>query len=122
MPTYDETMSEYTSTIAVRALRTNLPVIVKSQGHFFHLDDGREILDACGGAGVTSIGHGNPEVISAMTAEAKDLTYIPWAFFDNQSTIDLQDWLVQSTGGKLTKVYLQSSGMSRLYPAAWPPT
>ncbi|ROV90270.1 hypothetical protein VSDG_08181 [Cytospora chrysosperma] len=97
-------------TTSVQTSRTGLPVVVKSKGHFLHLDDGREILDACGGAGVASIGHGNLEVISVMNAEANNVTYIPWAFFDNQSTIDLQDWLVESTGGKLTKVYLQSSG------------
>lgn len=98
------------STTSVRTSRTGLPVVVKSKGHFLRLDDGREILDACGGAGVTSIGHGNPEVLSVMSTEANNVTYVPWAFFDNQSTMDLQDWLVQSTGGKLTKVYLQSSG------------
>ncbi|KAL1866229.1 hypothetical protein Daus18300_006893 [Diaporthe australafricana] len=92
------------------APKTGLPVVVRSQGHYLQLDDGRQVLDACGGAGVTCIGHGNSEVLSAMNAEASNLTYIPWAFFGNQSTIDLQDWLVQSTGGKMTKVYLQSSG------------
>lgn len=94
--------------------RTGLPVVVRSQGHYLELIDGRQVLDACGGAGVTCIGHGNSEVLSAMSAEASNLTYIPWAFFDNQSTIDLQDWLIQSTGGEMTKVYLQSSGMSQL--------
>ncbi|KAJ0104327.1 hypothetical protein J7T55_011111 [Diaporthe amygdali] len=90
--------------------RTGLPVVVRSQGHYLELIEGRQVLDACGGAGVTCIGHGNSEVLSAMSAEASNLTYIPWAFFDNQSTIDLQDWLIQSTGGEMTKVYLQSSG------------
>lgn len=89
---------------------TSLPVVVRSQGHYLQLRDGRLVLDACGGAGVTCIGHGNLEVLSAMSTEASNLTYIPWAFFDNQSTIDLQDWLIQSTGRKMTKVYLQSSG------------
>lgn len=89
---------------------TGLPVVVRGRDHYLQLRDGRQVLDACGGAGVTCIGHGNLEVLSAMTAEASNLTYIPWAFFDNQSTIDLQDWLVQSTGRKMTKVYLQSSG------------
>lgn len=97
--------------VPVRTSKTGLPVIVKSEGHFLRLEDGREVLDACGGAGVTSIGHGNPKVMSVMSAEANNVTYVPWAFFDNQSTIDPQDWLVQSTGGKLTKVYLQSSGV-----------
>lgn len=89
---------------------TALPVVVRSQDHYLQLRDGRQVLDACGGAGVTCIGHGNLEVLSAMNEEASNLTYIPWAFFDNQSTIDLQDWLIQSTGRKMTKVYLQSSG------------
>lgn len=89
---------------------TALPVVVRSQDHYLQLRDGRQVLDACGGAGVTCIGHGNLEVLLAMNEEASNLTYIPWAFFDNQSTIDLQNWLIQSTGRKLTKVYLQSSG------------
>ncbi|KAG6364502.1 hypothetical protein INS49_006103 [Diaporthe citri] len=89
---------------------TGLPVVVRSQGHYLQLRDGRQVLDACGGAGVTCIGHGNLEVLSAMNEEASNLTYIPWAFFDNQSTIDLQDRLIQSSGRKMTKVYLQSSG------------
>ena len=87
-----------------------LPVMIGSQGHYLQLRDGRQVLDACGGAGVSCIGHGNLEVLSAMSAEASNLTYIPWAFLDNQSTMDLQDWLIQSTGRKMTKVYLQSSG------------
>lgn len=100
-----------TSTVSTRMTSsTGLPIVVRSQGHYLQLRDGRQVLDACGGAGVTCIGHGNLEVLSAMNAEASNLTYIPWAFFDNQSTIDLQDWLIQSTGKKLTKVYLQSSG------------
>lgn len=89
---------------------TGLPIVVRSQDHYLQLRDGRQVLDACGGAGVTCIGHGNREVLLAMNEEASNLTYIPWAFFDNQSTIDLQDWLIQSTGHKMTKVYLQSSG------------
>lgn len=110
--TDNNTIKSATSTVATSSTsKTGLPVVVRSQGHYLQLDDGRQVLDACGGAGVTCIGHGSSEVLSAMNAEASNLTYIPWAFFDNQSTIDLQDWLIQSTGGKMTKVYLQSSGM-----------
>lgn len=94
---------------------TGLPVVERSQGHYLQLRDGRQILDACGGAGVTCIGHGNLQVLSAMNAEASNLTYIPWAFFDNQRTIDLQDWLIQSTGYNMKKVYLQSSGAWQLF-------
>lgn len=100
-----------TSTISTSLTSsTGLPVVERSQGHYLQLRDGRQILDACGGAGVTCIGHGNLQVLSAMNAEASNLTYIPWAFFDNKRTIDLQDWLIQSTGHNMKKVYLQYSG------------
>lgn len=107
----DNEMESVASTVPTRLTPSaGLPIVVRSQGHYFQLRDGRQVLDACGGAGVTCIGHGNLEVLSAMSTEANNLTYIPWAFFDNQSTIDLQNWLIQSTGHKMTKVYLQSSG------------
>lgn len=108
------------------------PLAKSSKGQYIYLDDGRAVLDGCGGAAVSSLGHGNKEVLKAsklliphpdsfclwqvltemfeVDAQAKNLTYVPWAFFDNQSTRDLWDFLIESTGGKMTKVYLTSSG------------
>jgi adenosylmethionine-8-amino-7-oxononanoate aminotransferase len=87
-----------------------LPIVVSGSGHYLGLDDGRTILDGCGGAAVACLGHGRPEVFAAMAAQAKEIAYVPWAFFESNSTRKLCDWLVQSTGGKMSKVYLMSSG------------
>ncbi len=89
-----------------------LPLATLTEGHYIHLEDGRKVLDACGGAAVACIGHRRFEVIEAMTEQAERCSYVPWAFFENHSTKELCDFLVDSTGGRMTKVYLTSSGMS----------
>ena len=89
-----------------------LPLAIQAAGNFIYLDDGRKVLDACGGAAVACLGHGNVEVLQSMQRQAQQVSYIPWAFFDSQSNRDLCDWLIRSTGGKMKKAYLTSSGMS----------
>jgi hypothetical protein len=49
------------------------PVVVATDGVDLVLDDGRRILDAAGGAVVTNIGHGRPEVADAVAAALDDL-------------------------------------------------
>ncbi|EFX06000.1 aminotransferase class 3 [Grosmannia clavigera kw1407] len=87
-----------------------LPLVLKTQGHHIYVQDGREILDACGGAAVTCLGHGNQEVLNAMNRQAQSCSYVPYAFFDNQSTRNLEEWLVRTSNGVIAKVYLVSSG------------
>jgi adenosylmethionine-8-amino-7-oxononanoate aminotransferase len=92
-----------------------LPQALKAKGHHIHLDDGRVILDACGGAGVACIGYGNQEVIDAVTRQLRDVPYVCWAFHESQSRLQLHDWLVASTDGEMSKAYICSSG-------TWPPS
>jgi len=91
------------------------PLVKKAYGHHIYLEDGRKILDACGGAAVSCLGHGNREVLRAMDQQGQKVSYAAWAFFDNESIRNLSDWLIRSTGGKMSKVYLTSSGRP-LYP------
>lgn len=88
-----------------------LPLVLKAQGHHIYLKDGREIFDACGGAAVTCLGHGNQEVLNAMNRQAQTCAYVPYAFFDNQSTRNLGEWLVRTSNGVIAKAYLVSSGV-----------
>ncbi|KAK4705879.1 hypothetical protein P7C70_g301, partial [Phenoliferia sp. Uapishka_3] len=50
-------------------------IVVGAKGSFLELDDGRRILDACAGAAVASIGHGDERVISAITKQLTTLSY-----------------------------------------------
>lgn len=52
------------------------PTAVRASGSTIVTSDGREILDGAAGAIACSIGHGNPEVIAAMTKQAAAVSYV----------------------------------------------
>ena len=86
------------------------PIAVGGQGDYIRLSDGRQILDACGGAAVTCLGHGNQEVIDAMATQASQLTYAAHGFFDNNSRRDLAEWFKATSQGHFRKVWVTNSG------------
>lgn len=51
-------------------------VIDKTDGVWLIRDDGHRILDAGGGAIVTNIGHGRPEIVAAATAALAQIDYV----------------------------------------------
>ena len=58
--------------------RTSLadpPVAVEAHGSTILAADGREYLDAAGGAIVVNVGHGRREIADAMAAQAGRLAY-----------------------------------------------
>ncbi|KAI0127722.1 pyridoxal phosphate-dependent transferase [Xylariales sp. AK1849] len=79
-------------------------------GIYVHLADGRKILDACGGAAVSCLGHGFREIIDAMVAQANVISYVPWGFFENRSKLELANWLLQTSNGHFQKTYITCSG------------
>ncbi|KAI0180889.1 aminotransferase, class III [Hypoxylon sp. FL1284] len=85
-------------------------LVAGGQGNYLHLADGREILDACGGAAVACLGHGVKEVADAIMSQVSTISYVPWGFLDTQSRRDLSTWLSQSSGGHFKKAWIVSSG------------
>ncbi len=61
-----------------RDLRVEYPTMARGEGVYLYDEDGKRYLDGSGGsAAVTSVGHGVPEILSAMAAQAAQLTYAP---------------------------------------------
>lgn len=86
------------------------PRIVGSQGMYLYTSDGREILDATGGAAVVSIGHNHPRVKEAIMRQLDEVAY-SWApMFTTHAAENLARELVDSTGGEMSKVFVVSSG------------
>lgn len=85
-------------------------LVVRGQGNYIYLADGREILDACGGAAVACLGHGVKEVADAIITQTASISYVPWGFMDSQSRRDLNRWLSQNSNGHFTKTWVTSSG------------
>lgn len=87
------------------------PIISYAKGNYLYTEDGNKIFDAATGAGVTSIGYGNSEVIKAMTDKLNNGThYLASSYWKDSDVLKLCKKLVDSTDGKLVKVYLTGSG------------
>jgi len=98
------------------ALHRDIHVIPKKavggKGSYIFLEDGQKVLDSTGGAAVSCLGHGNEEVKQAMLAQINQLSFCHSGFFGTQAFEDLASFLVESTGGKLSKLYVIGSGMN----------
>ncbi|MES2251694.1 MAG: aspartate aminotransferase family protein [Pseudomonadota bacterium] len=93
-----------------RHLRQTPPVAASAQGMFIRDAEGREYLDASGGAAVSSLGHGHPEVMAAMHAQIDTLAYAHTSFFTSDVAEQLADELIGGAPEGMSHVYLVSGG------------
>ncbi|CEO59524.1 Putative Adenosylmethionine-8-amino-7-oxononanoate aminotransferase [Penicillium brasilianum] len=83
---------------------------IGGKGCYIFLEDGTKFLDSTGGAAVSCLGHGNEEVTQAIKDQMDQISYCHSAFFGTQVTEDLATFLTESTGKKLSKLFVVSSG------------
>lgn len=105
------------SRVMHRSNADTLPEAVAGDGCYLIDRDGRRYLDACGGAAVSCLGHGHPQVIEALTAQAAQLAYAHTAFFSNAPMEALADRLVDGAPEGIEKVYFVSGGSEAIEAA-----
>jgi adenosylmethionine-8-amino-7-oxononanoate aminotransferase len=93
-----------------RQLAHALPVATGAQGLYITDALGRSYLDASGGAAVSCLGHGHPEVLAAMHAQLDRLAYAHTSFFTSQPAEELADLLVQGAPAGTSHAYFVSGG------------
>ncbi|CAA2107186.1 aspartate aminotransferase family protein [Variovorax paradoxus] len=93
-----------------RHLRQTPPVAAGSHGMYIRDAEGREYLDASGGAAVSSLGHAHSEVMAAMHAQIDKLAYAHTSFFTSEVAEQLADELVGAAPEGMSHVYLVSGG------------
>jgi adenosylmethionine-8-amino-7-oxononanoate aminotransferase len=71
---------------------------------------GREYLDASGGAAVSCLGHGHPDVLAAMHAQIDRLAYAHTGFFTTEVAEELAARLVRTGPAGTSHVYFVSGG------------
>lgn len=103
-----------TSAVLHRDTRFIPKKAIGGKGSYIFLEDGQKVLDSTGGAAVSCLGHGNEKVQKALIKQMNELSYCHSAFFGTQASEDLARLLVDSTGGKLSKLYVTSSGLYSL--------
>ena len=84
------------SRILHRTLSAVPPVVVSGQGMELIDAQGRRYLDACGGAAVSCLGHGHPDVQAAMHAQIDRLAWTHTGFFTTEVAEQLAATLVAS--------------------------
>ncbi|MBU3740533.1 MAG: aminotransferase class III-fold pyridoxal phosphate-dependent enzyme, partial [Rhodoferax sp.] len=67
-----------------RQLQRVPPVAASGQGVYLTDAAGKRYLDASGGAAVSCLGHGHPEVLAAMHAQIDSLAYAHTSFFTTE--------------------------------------
>lgn len=99
-----------------RQLHTTPPRAASAHGCWIRDADGRDYLDASAGAAVSSIGHGHPEVIAAIEAQARKLAYAHTSFFTSDPAEELGDLLAAQAPGDML-AYLVSGGSEAMEAA-----
>ena len=105
------------SHIIHRNLRQVPPVAVGADGITIRASDGKTYIDASGGAAVSSLGHGHPDVIAAMHRQIERCAYAHTGFFTTEVAEELAGRLAAGAPEDLSGVYLVSGGSEAMETA-----
>jgi adenosylmethionine-8-amino-7-oxononanoate aminotransferase len=100
-----------------RQIDHEYPVAVRGEGVRLWDADGKEYIDASGGAAVSCLGHGHPDVRAAMHAQIDRLAYAHTSFFTTQVAEDLGEDLIAHAPAGTSHVYLVSGGSEAIETA-----
>jgi adenosylmethionine-8-amino-7-oxononanoate aminotransferase len=93
-----------------RHLHHTPPVAVSGTGVWLTDSNGKQYLDASGGAAVSCLGHGHPEVLAAMHAQIDRLAYAHTSFFTTEAAEELARHLVERAPQGMSHAYFVSGG------------
>ena len=100
-----------------RSTRARLPVAVRGDGIYLIDDSGRRYIDACGGAAVSCLGHGHPDIAAAVAEQAASLEFVHTGFFTSDAAEQLAAVVAQASPGALDRVWFTSSGSEAIEAA-----
>jgi adenosylmethionine-8-amino-7-oxononanoate aminotransferase len=93
------------------------PLAVRGEGIALFDADGRRYVDACGGAAVSCLGHGHPEVAAAIIEQTKRLEFIHTGFFTTDAAEELATLMAEMSPGALDRVWFTGSGSEAIEAA-----
>jgi adenosylmethionine-8-amino-7-oxononanoate aminotransferase len=98
------------SHILHRAANAEMPVAVGGKGIELFGRNGESYIDASGGAAVSCLGHGHPDVLAALHKQLDTIAYAHTGFFTTDIAERLADRLIEDAPPGLDHVYLVSGG------------
>jgi adenosylmethionine-8-amino-7-oxononanoate aminotransferase len=100
-----------------RSIMHRYPTAVAGQGIFIRDGNGKEYIDASGGAAVSSLGHSHPDIIDAMRSQLDKLEYAHTSFFTSQAAEDLADDLAAHAPEGIGHAFFVSGGSEAIEAA-----
>lgn len=93
-----------------RHCRKTPPTAMRGDGCYLYDSTGKAYLDGSGGAAVSCLGHGDPDVIAAVQQQVADLAFAHTGFFTSEPAEALANVLIEHAPGDLDRVYFVSGG------------
>lgn len=93
-----------------RSLEKAPQTVVKAEGLYLYMQDGKPVLDACGGAAVVSVGHGNKEVIELVKNQLCTVPYVSASGYTTPVAEEFSNSLLKNYKDRVSKVYFCNSG------------
>jgi adenosylmethionine-8-amino-7-oxononanoate aminotransferase len=100
-----------------RHTKQNSPTISHGDGCYLIDNQGKQYLDACGGAAVSCLGHSNQTVIDAIKSQVDQIAYAHTGFFTSDPAERLAEFLIKKAPAGLDRVYLVSGGSEAMEAA-----
>lgn len=97
-------------TVFYRSPGEDYPTAVSASGLTITDSSGRDYLDMSGGAAVSCLGHGHPEVVRAITRQLERLDFAHTRFFTSEPQEALAGCIAGRFGPSGTRVYFTSGG------------
>jgi adenosylmethionine-8-amino-7-oxononanoate aminotransferase len=98
------------TSIIHRQASRSYPTAASGKGIHIRDEAGKDYIDASGGAAVSCLGHGHPDVLAAMHAQIDKLAYAHTSFFTTRAAEELADNLVAHAPKGIGHAYFTSSG------------
>ena len=87
-----------------------MPMAVSGKGIELFDHDGKSYIDASGGAAVSCLGHGHPDVLAALHKQLDAIAFAHTSFFTSEVAEKLADRLIEDAPQGIDHVYFVSGG------------
>lgn len=98
------------SHVFARHTASTPPTIARGDGVYLFDTDGKKYLDGSGGAAVSCLGHGDPDVTEAIKAQLDQIAFAHTGFFTSKPAESLADRLIAHAPPGIDRAYLVSGG------------
>ena len=93
-----------------RHTKNKIPLAITAKGCYIIDSTGKHYFDGSGGAAISSLGHGDANILGAIQRQVTKLAFAHTSFFTSEPAEELADLLIANSPKSLDRVYFVSGG------------